>query len=186
MVVLQNSESTFSAPWQTVTAAWFLRYPNPFSTHVLTCDTISSTLNSNGTLYTERLISKRGGRLPAWTPDYIRRRVNSSWILEECMVDREQKVMWTRSRNIEHKRFCNVVEAQEWSASGAEATVSRMNAKFVSNFAGRWGGLAGRIEDFLSKGFVKQIKGSREGLIYVLDAMKEGRMAIGNAKLAAA
>lgn len=43
-------------PWQTVTLANWNKYPNPFSSHVLSCDTLSRTVSSNGVITTERLL----------------------------------------------------------------------------------------------------------------------------------
>lgn len=47
---------SFEAPWSAVTLANWNKYPNPLSSHVISCDTISRTVQDN-TLITERLLS---------------------------------------------------------------------------------------------------------------------------------
>ena len=47
---------SFEAPWSAVTLANWNKYPNPLSSHVISCDTISRTVQ-NDTLITERVLS---------------------------------------------------------------------------------------------------------------------------------
>jgi hypothetical protein len=51
---------SFNAPWQTVTLANWNKYPNPISSHVLSCDVLSRTIDAEkGLLITERLLCCR-------------------------------------------------------------------------------------------------------------------------------
>jgi hypothetical protein len=47
---------SFEAPWSAVTLANWNKYPNPLSSHVISCDTISRTIDDNK-LITERLLA---------------------------------------------------------------------------------------------------------------------------------
>jgi hypothetical protein len=49
---------SFEDPWSDVTLANWNKYPNPISSHVISCDTISRTINDNK-LITERLLAVR-------------------------------------------------------------------------------------------------------------------------------
>ncbi|EDQ84640.1 uncharacterized protein MONBRDRAFT_34617 [Monosiga brevicollis MX1] len=54
-----------SHAWETITSAFWCKYPNPFSTHVLTEDVIDRSVDEQGRLHTKRLLSKTN-RKPAW------------------------------------------------------------------------------------------------------------------------
>ena len=98
-----------------------LRFPSPYSSHVLSSDVISRTLTPTGTIKTTRLILKRG-KVPKWAPRAILK-ITTSWVIEECEVDLEMEgvasssssrrrgEMRVRSRNIDHK---SVMEVWEW------------------------------------------------------------------------
>jgi hypothetical protein len=40
-----SSESVFEHPWTLFTRALWKKYPNPFSPHVLSCDTLECTVD---------------------------------------------------------------------------------------------------------------------------------------------
>lgn len=97
-----------SDPWSIVTLAFFLRYPNPYATHVLSCDVISRDISSSGTLVTTRLILKRGA-LPRWFPAGIVSRAES-WVIEESEVDPVGRVVRCRTKNLDHVKVMQVEE----------------------------------------------------------------------------
>src|ERR1700730_7276649 len=70
-----------SDPWSIVSLAFFLRYPNPYAAHVVSCDVVSRTHTESGSLLTTRLILKRGA-LPRWAPKGIITRAET-WVIEE-------------------------------------------------------------------------------------------------------
>jgi hypothetical protein len=98
-----------SDPWSIVSLAYFLRYPNPYASHVISCDVISRTHTQSGTLLTTRLILKRGA-LPRWAPQGIISRAES-WIVEESEVDPTGKVVTCRTRNLDHVKVMQVEES---------------------------------------------------------------------------
>jgi hypothetical protein len=91
-----------------VTLAFFLRYPNPFAAHVLSCDVIDRSLTPTGTLHTTRLILKRGN-IPKWLPAGVAAR-SESWIIEESEVDAGGLRVNCTTRNLEHTKALRVVE----------------------------------------------------------------------------
>lgn len=95
-------------PWPAVTLAFFLRYPNRYASHVVTCDVIDRHLTPEGTLRTTRLLLKRGA-LPAWAPRGIMSRTES-WIIEESEVDVEGKTVVCNTRNLDHVKVMQVRE----------------------------------------------------------------------------
>ncbi|CAO3612228.1 unnamed protein product [Mucor hiemalis] len=55
---MYSTTSTFQ--WQNVTLAFWLRYPNPFASHVLSVDVLDRYVDENGVLKTTRLVLKKG------------------------------------------------------------------------------------------------------------------------------
>lgn len=100
----------FSDPWPIVSLAFFLRYPNPYASHVIACDVISRDFTPSGSLLTTRLILKKA-TLPRWAPKGIISR-SESWILEESEVDPHGKVVRCLTRNLEHVKAMQVHETQ--------------------------------------------------------------------------
>jgi hypothetical protein len=98
----------YDEPWHTVALAFFLRYPNPYASHVLSCDVISRTVTPEGSLLSTRLILKRGA-LPKWAPRGIVSRAES-WVIEESEVDPMGRTVRCRTRNLDHVRVMQVSE----------------------------------------------------------------------------
>ena len=100
-----------SDDWPTVTLAYFLRYPNPYAAHVVSCDVVARAFTPAGTLKTTRLILKRGN-LPAWFPAGIMGR-QESWIVEESEVDPQGRTVRCVTRNLDHVKSLQVIEHTE-------------------------------------------------------------------------
>ena len=98
-----------SDPWSIVSLAFFLRYPNPYAAHVLSCDVISRVQTPSGSLLTTRLILKKGA-LPRWAPRGIISRTET-WVLEETEVDPFAKTVKCRTRNLDHVKVMQVEES---------------------------------------------------------------------------
>ena len=60
MVLWHNNSHTFGRSFDTVTIAFFNRYPNPYASHVLSIDTLSRHVDEEGKLVSTRLIKKKG------------------------------------------------------------------------------------------------------------------------------
>ena len=105
----------FSDPWPIVSLAFFLRYPNPYASHILSCDVISRKITPSGTLLTTRLILK-SGTLPRWAKNIVSR--SESWIIEESEVDPHGKVVRCLTRNLEHVKAMQIHETQTFSQLG--------------------------------------------------------------------
>jgi len=115
-------ESSFSYDYSfpAVTLAYFLRYPNPYSTHVLSTDVIDRSFDPVAQrLYTTRLHLKRS-KLPPAVLKLLPKSIlggtsnNSSqaYILEKSVVDVKEGWMETESRNLEWTGVLSVVERQ--------------------------------------------------------------------------
>ncbi len=132
MVKFYSTNYTYDHPFPTVSLAYFLRYPNPYSRHVASTDTISRHYDpETQRLTTVRLHLKRS-RMPAGvlrllpkgstqSPD--KDGSTQSFILEKSVVDVNEGWMETESRNLDWKNVLSVIERQTYtrpSVPGAE------------------------------------------------------------------
>lgn len=101
---LRSSDS-----WSIVALAFFLRYPNPYASHVISCDVISREQTPLGSLVTTRLILKKGA-MPRWFPKGIVSRAES-WVIEESEVDPYGKVVRCVTKNLDHVKVMQVEES---------------------------------------------------------------------------
>ncbi|PVI04915.1 hypothetical protein DM02DRAFT_133523 [Periconia macrospinosa] len=120
MVKFYSTSDTYSYPFPAVTLAYFLRYPNPYSTHVLSTDTISRHYDpETQRLTTVRLHLKRS-KLPSAVVKLLPRSIlgasasgdTQTYILEKSVVDVKEGWMDTESQNLEWTGVLSVVERQ--------------------------------------------------------------------------
>ena len=166
-----------SDSWPIVSLAFLLRYPNPYASHVISCDVISRHVTSRGTLSTTRLILKRGA-LPKWAPKNIVSRAES-WVVEESEVDPFGKIVRCQTKNLDHVKVMQVQEfvelreaengyvrsskcTSQTSSSVDSGTLQTTQAIFVSRFG--WG-LTKRIENHGLAKFKANIQRVISGLL---------------------
>jgi 4-amino-4-deoxychorismate lyase len=122
MVKFYSSTETYPYPFPAVTLAYFLRYPNPYSTHVLSTDTIARSFDpETQRLTTIRLHLKRS-KLPGAVLKLLPRSLlgasatgdTQTFILEKSVVDVKEGWMDTESRNLEWTGVLSVVERQKF------------------------------------------------------------------------
>jgi len=122
MVKFYTTSYTYDDPLPTVSLAYFLRYPNPYSTHVLSTDTIDSSFDPlTQTLRTVRLHLKKS-KLPTPILKLLPRSFvgatakgdSQAYILETSEVDIKNGTMKTESRNLEWTGVLSVIERQEY------------------------------------------------------------------------
>ncbi|KAI0035244.1 PRELI-like family-domain-containing protein [Vararia minispora EC-137] len=171
----------YDDPWPIVSLAFFLRYPNPYAGHVLSCDVVSRELTAAGTLRTTRLILKRGA-LPGWARKLISRA--ESWVIEESEVDPYGQVVRCQTRNLDHVKVMRVEETQTFRQLPSGKTLQVTEASIVSRFG--WG-LTKQIESHGLARFKRNVQRSREGVSVILDLIRQARMqmALGNGSFAA-
>ncbi|KXN81122.1 Protein UPS1, mitochondrial [Leucoagaricus sp. SymC.cos] len=160
-----------SDPWPIVSLAYFLRYPNPYAAHVISCDVISRHQMPSGTLVTTRLILKRGN-LPRWFPQNMVSRAES-WIIEESEVDPFGKVVHCRTRNLDHVKIMRVEESVEFRQAPEGKTLQHTEARIFSGFG--WG-LTKKIENHGLTRFKANLQRSREGVSLILSLIRQSRL----------
>lgn len=123
MVKFYSSTDSYPYSFPAVTLAYFLRYPNPYSTHVVSTDTISRSYDPETQLLTTLRLHLKKSKLPAAVLKLLpssavgasKQGDSQSFILEKSTVDVKQGKMWTESRNLEWTGVLSVVERQVFS-----------------------------------------------------------------------
>ncbi|XP_064201302.1 PRELI domain-containing protein 1, mitochondrial-like [Anguilla rostrata] len=99
--------------WDHVCSAFWQRYPNPFSTHVLTEDVVYREVTPDQQLLSRRLLTKTN-RLPRWAERVFPANLSRSvYIVEDSIVDPGNKNMVTFTWNLNHTTLM-VVEERCW------------------------------------------------------------------------
>ncbi|KAI1797582.1 MSF1-domain-containing protein [Ganoderma leucocontextum] len=161
----------YDDPWSIVSLAYLLRYPNPYASHILSCDVISREVTAGGSLRTTRLILKTGS-MPRWAPKGMISRAES-WVLEESEVDPLGKVMRCTTKNLDHVKVMRVEEHIHIRQAEDGKTLQTTEAMFLSGFG--WG-LTKRIENYGLAKFKSNLQRSREGFFVILDIIRQSRM----------
>ncbi|XP_031175626.1 PRELI domain-containing protein 1, mitochondrial-like isoform X2 [Sander lucioperca] len=161
-----QSEVDINSPWYQVLAAFWRRYPNPYSTHVLTEDVLYREVTPSNRLLSRRLLTKTN-RLPGWAervfPAHMARRV---YVLEDSVVDPQTHTLTTRTWNINHNTLMTVVESClfEEDRSRPSWTKLRREAWIISTVRG----LARPIQEFGLVRFKSNQDKAVKGLEYAL------------------
>ena len=123
MVKFYSTIYTYDYSFPAVSLAYFLRYPNPYSRHVASTDTIDRHYDpETGRLTTVRLHLKRS-RIPTAVLKLIPRSTlgagedgkTQSFILEKSVVDPREGWMETESKNLDWNNVLSVIERHRYS-----------------------------------------------------------------------
>jgi len=117
---------TYDYSFPAVSLAYFLRYPNPYSRHVLTTDVIDRYVDpTTERLHTIRLHLKKS-KVPSGILKLLPKGMGGSdnsgqsYILEKTVVDAKEGWMETESRNMEWTGILSVVEKQRYQRLPSE------------------------------------------------------------------
>ncbi|XP_026469286.1 protein preli-like [Ctenocephalides felis] len=108
-----ENTTVFNFKWDQVAKAFWLRYPNPHSSHVLSEDTITRDVKE-GRLHTRRLLTKTN-LVPKWGKKFISAPFVK--IYEESIVDPLNKTMITYTFNMGHAKVMSVIEKVVYKVS---------------------------------------------------------------------
>ncbi|XP_072930211.1 protein preli-like [Epargyreus clarus] len=158
-----ENTTIFNFSWDQVACGYWKRYPNPQSNHVLSEDTLCRQVK-DGCLYTKRVLTKTN-RVPKWGERFFN--AKSVKIIEESIVDPNQKVLVTYTRNLGYTKVMSVVERVEYRSSGPGQTVARRSAWIDSQVFG----FSRAIRAFGVDRFRKNASQMVNGFNHVLHAM---------------
>ena len=123
---------TYDYSFPAVSLAYFLRYPNPYSRHVLTTDVIDRYVDpATQRLHTIRLHLKKS-KVPSGILELLPKGIGGSdnsgqsYILETTIVDAKEGWMRTESRNMEWTGILSVVEKQFYQSQPLEGAIDTL------------------------------------------------------------
>ncbi|KAJ7456585.1 PRELI-like family-domain-containing protein [Mycena latifolia] len=162
---------SYDDPWSIVTLAFFLRYPNPYASHVVSCDVVSRSVSPSGSLVTTRLILKRGA-MPRWFPKGIISRAET-WVVEESEVDPVGRTVRCKTSNLDHVKVMQVEETVVFRSTAEGKTLQLTEARILSGFG--WG-LTKRIETHGLNRLKANVQRSREGVSLIVQLLRQSRL----------
>jgi len=152
--------------WDQVVVAFWARYPNPFTTHVLTEDVLRRELRPDGSLYTCRLLMKTNS-IPKWGQSLMP--ASRVPIIEESIVDPNKKTLITYCRNITHKSLMETTEKVVYTSNNDENGTPFTQCHKMFWVSSQWyAPTGGWIERFGIQRWVKNVVKTRRGLEHVL------------------
>ncbi|XP_072237906.1 PRELI domain containing protein 3B-like [Leuresthes tenuis] len=104
-----TSEHIFNHPWETVTNAAMQKYPNPMNPSVIGVDVLDRSVDKQGRLHSQRLLSTEWG-LPSIVKSLIGNARTYTYVQEHSVVDPKEKSLELQSTNI---TFTNMVSVDE-------------------------------------------------------------------------
>ncbi|XP_007561647.1 PRELI domain containing 1a [Poecilia latipinna] len=156
--------------WDQVCIAFWQRYPNPYSNHVLTEDIIFREVTPSNCLISRRLLTKTS-RAPRWMERYLPKHMtNSAYIIEDSVVDPQKRTMTTLTWNISHARLMSVEERclYQMNPENGSWTEIKREAWISSSLYG----LSRAIQEFGLARFKNSVTKTMKGFEYVLSRMQ--------------
>ncbi|CED84936.1 Protein similar to predicted member of the intramitochondrial sorting protein family [Phaffia rhodozyma] len=189
MVRIFNQVHTYKDDFQTVALAYFLRYPNPFAKHIISCDVLSRTITPEGTLKTTRLILK-SGKLPLWAMTLVGGWGGGlgAWVLEEseCYPYPPYAFLRSTTRNITHGNILSIHEtsllkpasiSSESTQPPVSMTLHEVEGRILSSL-NTVEAVKRKIETFGEGRFAKGLEKSRLGISHIIQKVKEHRQTL--------
>ena len=141
MVKFLENSFNYDYSFPAVTLAYFLRYPNPYATHVLSTDVIERHFDPDThRLSTTRLHLKRS-KLPPAALKILPKGIlgastdaGQSYVLEKSVVDVKEGWMETETRNLEWTGILSVVEKQIYKRSQISDIAKRPSIQDLVDF----------------------------------------------------
>ncbi|KAK9378983.1 PRELI-like family-domain-containing protein [Kockiozyma suomiensis] len=177
MVKFYKSFYTHNHDFNTFSVAYFLRYPNPYATHVISVDTLERYVDDQGRLHTKRLVVKRG-KLPQWCKALLstsKLNISESMILETSIIDPRSELILSESKNIDFTKVMRVVETATYKgdlgADGKKVVRANTTVSFLSSFG--FDSMKERMELWGQRKMGENLSRSQKGMGYVMDRLRE-------------
>ncbi|XP_070850760.1 protein preli-like [Drosophila suzukii] len=127
-----RTETVFDYSWKNVVVAYWNRYPNPSSAHVLTEDTIQREVR-DGKLFSRRLLSKTNP-VPKWGARFYNNLPVK--IVEDSVLDPVKKTFTTFTRNLGMTKIMAIDEIVVYSEQKDGSTLAVRRAYISSQVFG--------------------------------------------------
>lgn len=184
MVKFFTSNYSYDYGFSAVSLAYFLRYPNPYSRHVASTDTIERSYDPvTQRLTTVRLHLKRSRLPPAVLKLLPKSSLGASddgstqsFILEKSVVDAKEGWMQTESRNLDWNNVLSVIERHTYSRpEPREAEESRTDVAVSVTLKSRIGEqIRKRRERWGQQANATSVLGAGDGGVMEEEPVKQG------------
>eukprot|EP00744_Colponema_vietnamica_P016905 GILI01023740.1.p1 GENE.GILI01023740.1~~GILI01023740.1.p1 ORF type:complete len:179 (-),score=9.61 GILI01023740.1:79-615(-) len=141
MVKVFKNEHVFPFPWNTVTTAFWNKYPNPSSPHVLNVDVLDRTVDQqSGVLRSKRLMTLKYN-LPSWVEKLANQNL-AGYAVEESTVDVKSQTLVLKSVNLSFSNVMTVAETctykqhpenPDWTLYTQEAVITSYAPGLLKN-----------------------------------------------------
>jgi len=157
MVKYFETSNVFNYTWDQVAKAFWRRYPNPYSTHVLSEDIIYREIQGEF-LFTRRLMTKTNS-VPKWGERFVKTTIVS--IVEDSYINPKEKTIKTVTRNVGYTRVMGIIENAVYTTNpdNPSQTIVRRNAQVDSQIFGFRRAIEGFGVDRFRKNCNKAIQG---------------------------
>uniref|UniRef100_A0A8C4QI15 PRELI domain containing 1a n=1 Tax=Eptatretus burgeri TaxID=7764 RepID=A0A8C4QI15_EPTBU len=155
--------------WDHVSSAFWQRYPNPYSKHVLSEDVLEREVTTDCKLRTRRLLSKTS-RLPRWAERFFPGgSLRPAYIVEDSVVDPHRRTLMTHTWNVNHVRLMVVEEKCEYMVhpDNCAWTLVYRQAWISSNIFG----FSRAIQEFGLARFKSNVTKTVKGFEYILSSL---------------
>ncbi|XP_017567974.1 PRELI domain containing 1a [Pygocentrus nattereri] len=170
MVKYFSCAGLLKGTWDQVSVAFWQRYPNPYSNHVLTEDIIFREVTPDNRLISRRLLTKTS-RAPRWAEKFFPgHKTRKAYIIEDSVVDPKDKTMVTLTWNINHTRLMSVEERCVYRVNpdNSNWTEIKREAWISSSLYG----LSRAVQEFGLARFKSGVTKTMKGFEYVLARMQ--------------
>ncbi|MGH0139137.1 UNVERIFIED_CONTAM: hypothetical protein FKN15_068858 [Acipenser sinensis] len=164
--------SVLKSSWDQVFVAFWQRYPNPYSKHVLTEDILFREVTPDNQLISRRLLTKTN-RAPRWTEKYLPSNMaRSAYVIEDSIVDPQSRTLTTFTWNISHARYMAVEERCVYGVNSDNNswTEIKREAWISSNLFG----LSRALQEFGLARFKSSVTKTMKGFEFILAKMQGG------------
>lgn len=122
MVKFYTLSYSYDYSFPAVCLAYFLRYPNPYSTHVLSTDVVDRHYEAEAQQLTTYRLHLKQSKLPSAVLRLVPKSLlgssekgdSESYILERSIVNVKEGWMRTESKNLDWQGVLSVIESQEY------------------------------------------------------------------------
>ena len=160
---LLSKEHVYKNDWETVTSAWWVKYPNADQPHVVNCQTVARTIDKEAKTFNVRRIFEIDWALPWIGQKLMQTKSVQGLAVEDISCDLNAKRMVIEGRNHSMSRFFAFDECcvYEQHPTNPAWTVFRQSTKVRIVGTGDW----------LSKGIARMQTQSASAGIGVMERM---------------
>jgi len=155
--------TTFKKSWEDVTVAHWLKYPNPFSKHVLSEDVVERRIE-DGKLHTVRFIVKKQ-RIPASLMWMVPAKHKACYVKEISVIDPVNQECTITTENLNCRFISLVIETLKYKGVKMCETVMERRTRIVSKIES--------IQNYTYDRYQKNVVNTDKGMMCVLGLLDE-------------